>query len=114
MRKYRHQISRDGKSLSTIREIRQVFYDWVGKLLPIGRDLKHSQQEIQESDSTNSGPMISDAVFIGWQEIPTGKKIALYNVTAKDHPLYHSTVSDITLRKQNLKVPQTLPIQRNK
>jgi hypothetical protein len=49
----------------------------------------------------------SDAEFIGWQKTPTGEAFALYNITAEKHPLYHSTVSEKTLLKLNLQIPQT-------
>jgi len=49
----------------------------------------------------------SDAEFIGWQKAKQGAPFALYNVTATEHPLYRSTVSEETLRKQNLDVPPT-------
>jgi hypothetical protein len=90
-----------------------VFHDWVRKLLPIGHDLKDSLRETQELESSKTETANSDAVFLGWQKTPSGKEFALYNVTAKNHPLYHSTVSDQTLRKQNLKIPQTPPSQSN-
>jgi hypothetical protein len=48
----------------------------------------------------------SDAEFIGWQKTSTGEAIALYNVKAEQHPLFQSTVSEKTLRKENLEVPQ--------
>ena len=56
-------------------------------------------------DKNNSSN--SDAEFLGWQRTSTGKAIALYNVTAAEHPLFQSTVSEKTLRKENLEVPQT-------
>jgi hypothetical protein len=46
-----------------------------------------------------------DAEFIGWQRTTSGVDIALFNVTAEQHPLYHSTVSAQTLRKHNLEIP---------
>lgn len=36
----------------------------------------------------------SDAEFLGWQKTSTGEAIALYNVTAAQHPLFQSTVSE--------------------
>ena len=66
---------------------------------PINRDDK-------SSSSFDPGVENSDAVFLGWQNTPSGEVFPIFNVTTKDHPLYHSTVSEQTLRKQNLKVPQ--------
>jgi phage/plasmid-like protein (TIGR03299 family) len=51
----------------------------------------------------------SDAFFLGWQKTLSGDFFPLYNITAPDHPLYNSTVSDATLRGMRLRVPQTLP-----
>ena len=47
----------------------------------------------------------SDAVFIGWLYSRLGNPIALYNITAKDHPSFGSTVTGKTLRGLNLSVP---------
>jgi hypothetical protein len=51
----------------------------------------------------------SDAEFLGWQKTRRGGLFALYNVTAEQHPLYGSTVSEKTLRKQNLEIPPMPP-----
>jgi hypothetical protein len=50
----------------------------------------------------------SDASFIGWQETLSGKFYPLFNITIADHPLYRSTVSDDTLRRLRLRVPDIL------
>jgi hypothetical protein len=55
--------------------------------------------------STNRSVRNSDAVFLGWQKRPLGIPLALYNITAVDHPSYGSTVSKDTLRKLNLQIP---------
>ncbi|MBN1473477.1 MAG: DUF932 domain-containing protein [Syntrophaceae bacterium] len=48
----------------------------------------------------------TDAIFVGWQK--SGKEIfPLFNIIAADHPLCHSTVTDVTLRKLQLRIPQT-------
>ncbi len=49
----------------------------------------------------------ADANFVGWQETLSGKSFPLFNITAAAHPLYGSTVSDVTLRGLGLRVPQT-------
>lgn len=54
----------------------------------------------KESSNTNS-----DAVFIGWQEMLSGRLVALYNVVARNHPSFGSTVTDSTLRDLNLQIP---------
>jgi hypothetical protein len=51
----------------------------------------------------------SDAVFIGWQKTHLGSIFALYIVTVAGHPLCGSTVSEKTLKKQNLRPPPTQP-----
>jgi phage/plasmid-like protein (TIGR03299 family) len=48
----------------------------------------------------------SDAKFLGWQGKTSGELFPLFNITAVDHPLYHSTVSEATLRRLHLRVPQ--------
>lgn len=48
----------------------------------------------------------SDAVFLGRQKRPLGIPLALYNITAVDHPSYGSSVYKDTLRKLNLQIPQ--------
>ena len=58
-------------------------------------------------EKNNSSNSDSDAEFLGWQKTSTGKAFALYNVTAEQHPLFRSTVSENTLRNHNLEVPQT-------
>jgi hypothetical protein len=113
MQNKNYQKNQDGKSLFTGREIRQVFNDWLGRLLPNRQDTDISEHRNQDQQSNNAEVADSDAIFIGWQKTPSGKEFPLYNVTAKNHPLYCSTVSDITLRKQNLKIPQTPPSQSN-
>ena len=49
----------------------------------------------------------ADAKFLGWQELPTGNRVAFYNIIAVKHPSYGSTVTEMSLRKLNLKVPNT-------
>lgn len=49
----------------------------------------------------------NDAVFLGWQSIIDGEMIPLYTVMLEGHPLFHSTVSDVTLRKMHLRIPHT-------
>jgi hypothetical protein len=48
----------------------------------------------------------SDAIFCGWQKTLSGDNIALYNITAANHPFQGSTVSEKTLNKLNLKMPK--------
>jgi hypothetical protein len=101
------QIKDNAKSSSKLREINQVFNDWVRLLLPKSEDIEIRQHGMLERKSNYPGKAKSDAVFIGWQETSSGATFPLYNITIKNHPLYQSTVSDQTLRNQNLKIPQT-------
>lgn len=59
------------------------------------------------SQSANPTPSDSDAVFFGWQKTLSGNIFPMFNVTATDHPFFHSTVTEATLRRLNLRVPQT-------
>ncbi len=52
----------------------------------------------------------ADAKFLGWQEFPSGCRVAFYNIIAADHPSFGSTVTEMSLRKMNLKVPNTPPL----
>ena len=47
-----------------------------------------------------------DAVFLGWQETLSGKDLALYNITAENHPSYGSTVTHRGLHDLNLQIPK--------
>jgi hypothetical protein len=51
----------------------------------------------------------SDANFLGWQKTLPGEFFPLFNITIANHPLFHSTVSDATLRKMRLRVPLNIP-----
>jgi hypothetical protein len=46
-----------------------------------------------------------DAVFQGWQKTGSGEVFALFNITAPGHPALGSTVTDKTLHKLHLHVP---------
>jgi phage/plasmid-like protein (TIGR03299 family) len=50
----------------------------------------------------------SDANFLGWRGELSGKLFPLFNITAVDHPLYQSTVSEETLCRLHLRVPRIL------
>ena len=65
---------------------------------------------IKDQSATDSSvrSLAEDAVFIGWQPNGSGEAFPLYNVTASG-PLNGSTVSDQTLRAQNLRIPETPP-----
>jgi hypothetical protein len=55
--------------------------------------------------NANRSARNSDAVFIGWQKTPWGP-LALYNITATNHPSYGSTVTEKTLREFHLQIPR--------
>jgi len=107
-----YQTRQTRKRLLSLREIGQVFNEWLRKLLPIGRVLGDPQRDnrLLQADPAEAGS--SDAVFLGWQETKSGEVYALYTVMAKHHPLYQSTVSERTLRKQQLEIPPTPPPDR--
>jgi hypothetical protein len=94
-------------SSSKLSEINQVVSDWVRLLLPKREDIEIRQRGMLVRNSNDPKKIKSDAVFIGWQETSLGDAFPLFNITVKNHPLYQSTVSDQTLRDQNLKIPQT-------
>ncbi len=48
-----------------------------------------------------------DAVFMGWQKTDWGEVFPLYTITAAGHPSLGSTVTDKSLLKLNLQIPQT-------
>ncbi len=50
----------------------------------------------------------SDAQFLGWQNTLSGEIFPVFNITVANHPFNHSTVTDTTLRRLGLRVPQTL------
>ena len=60
----------------------------------------------ERPDLTNGG-RDGDAVFIGWQATRSAGALALYNITAADHPSFGSTVTENGLHKLNLQVPVT-------
>jgi len=49
----------------------------------------------------------TDATFLGWQKKLSEDMFPLFNITVAGHPLYQSTVSEATLRRLHLRVPQT-------
>lgn len=67
---------------------------------------------VTDDTSSMDGGQIEAAVFLGWQKTSTGDEVPLYNVTARSHPLFGSTVSDRTLIEHELPVPTTPPRER--
>lgn len=63
------------------------------------------QTKANVSAHTNPYSSDSDAKFLGWQKTGSGEVFALYNVTAADHPSFGSTVTEKSLQKLNLQVP---------
>jgi hypothetical protein len=58
----------------------------------------------------DAGPSMAPAVFLGWQEVPNGPPLALWNLTAPI-PGYsvHSTVVSATLRAAGYRVEDPAP-----
>jgi hypothetical protein len=107
-----HRTKREAGKLILIAQMRQAFYDWVRKMLPIGQSSDKSSRGNQVLESSNTRTANTDAEFLGWQKTSKGEAIALYNVTAEQHPLYRSTVSEKTLVRENLEVPPTPQLER--
>jgi hypothetical protein len=74
---------------------------------PIVQVLENTTRQKPRQESIDPKNASSDAVFLGWQKTTSGEVFALFNVTAEQHRLYHSTVSEGTLRQENLKAPPT-------
>jgi hypothetical protein len=106
-----HQTDHNSKSSFSMSELRQVFGDWARNWLPIGRGRSGSQGVTRSPEADNPTTANRDAEFLGWQETRDGRAFALYNVMAEKHPLYRSTVTEKTLRKENLEIPPT-PLPR--
>ena len=71
------------------------------------RPIDSLQSEAKAPEDNNASNPNADAEFVGWQKSRNGEIYALYDVTAEQHPLYRSTVSEKTLRKHNLAIPPT-------
>ena len=67
---------------------------------------KNKKLSLPTSDSHRS-VQTNDAVFLGWQSNFEGGFFPLYIITAQNHPSNGSTVTDETLRKMKLEIPQT-------
>ena len=61
--------------------------------------------EQNDSEPANPASQDSDAKFIGWQQMSSGENFAFYNITAANHPSFGSTVTEESLRKLGLRVP---------
>ena len=109
MRDDRTQSRQTPKRLVSLRELGEVFNEWLMKLLPIGRESRYPQRDNPPSQADTAEAATSDAEFLGWQETKSGEVYALYTVTAKQHPLYQSTVSERTLRRHQLQIPPAPP-----
>ena len=104
-----YQIPLDANTPISWSQIRQALIDWARKISSTRIDPEYSQTVDEILEPSDSRIVNSDAEFIGWQQSKGGQPYALYNVTAEQHPLYRSTVSQETLRKHNLKIPSTPP-----
>ena len=70
--------------------------------------LHNMRTEANMPEQTNPPGLGSDANFLGWQKTKSGDIFPLFNITVRDHPLYQSTVSEATLCREHLRIPQTL------
>lgn len=64
---------------------------------------------IPAAQPLRDGALHDDAIFMGWQRTRAGDIFALYTITAAGHPSMGSTVTDKSLLKLNLQIPQTPP-----
>ncbi len=98
----------NGKKINPMSSLQSDATDYhgIGKLQGIDSNGHISDKNFGYDDPENEVNEHPDAEFAGWQITPYGRIFALYNVVAKNHPLYHSTVSDRTLFKQHLRVPE--------
>jgi hypothetical protein len=64
------------------------------------------QTEANVDRHINPSDSDSDAIFLGWQKTLSGEYLPLFNIIVADHPLYQSTVSDVTLQRLNLRIPR--------
>jgi len=58
------------------------------------------------SERTKPSGFESDANFLEWKKTLFGDIYPIFKITAANHPLYQSTVSEETLRKMRLRVPR--------
>jgi hypothetical protein len=63
------------------------------------------------SGPLSQGTRNEDAEFKGWQKTGSGEVFALYNIVAAGHPAAGSTVTDKTLHRLNMQVPDAPPPQ---
>jgi hypothetical protein len=94
-------------------ERREEFTKWTKKLRLVQERVKGSQRGSREEEEGNRESENSDVVFLGLQIMPSGKAVPLYNIIKKNHLLFKSTVTEDTLHKHNLQVPQ-IPCAFNK
>jgi hypothetical protein len=78
-----YQINRKGKSSSLLREIRQVFNNWMGRLPLNSQNSDISEYRNQNQKSNNPGVANSNVVFFEWQKKFSEEVFPLHNVTAK-------------------------------
>jgi phage/plasmid-like protein (TIGR03299 family) len=64
-------------------------------------------KEMKMARHMDSSDTDFDAKFLGWQKKHSGEIFPVFNITMAGHPLCYSTVSETTLRKLNLRIPQT-------
>jgi hypothetical protein len=55
----------------------------------------------------------SGVLFLGSLKTLSGERVALYNIIAANHPFQGSTVSERTLNKLNLQIPNSLSSKAN-
>jgi hypothetical protein len=68
-------------------------------------------KEITMAENSNQYVRKSDAVFVGWRKDYSGTPLALFFITAVDHPSFGSTVTEDALREFGLQIPAIPPRQ---
>jgi hypothetical protein len=97
-------------SLRVIRAHQELNNHYNAVKIPVNRKAEgQMDQSIETEDNaaeqTNPSGPVSDAKFIGWQEMNSGEAFAFYNITATNHPSFGSSVSEESLKKLGLQIP---------
>ena len=83
-------------------------------MIHVPQEAQMLERENPAAETLPESTRQKDAIFLGWQKTSAGEPFALYTITAADHPSLGSTVTDKSLLKLNLQIPQTPPRPANK
>jgi phage/plasmid-like protein (TIGR03299 family) len=93
--------SPDSEGLSSIKEA-SVSQEFPERITPPLHGPHDSPGEIRPMADPRQ-----EATFLGWQKTPSGAIFPLYNIVKADHPMFMSTVSETTLRREHLRIPRS-------